>query len=88
MKTKRVKYLMVTLGMSFALMSWIPVQASEPEDIGHEEEISPQYVTLDRVNANLSISGGNANCTGSIILKSKKACSVTIALQKILASNT
>lgn len=79
MKTQRGKILLVVLGMCCTLIFGMPVQASVG---GYDDEISPQYVTLNRVTANLTISDGKAVCTGGIYLKSKKSCSIVLELQK------
>lgn len=82
MKTKRIKFLLAAIGMGVVLSTGTQVQASEPEEDGYEEQISPQYINIRKVDAFLNISGGTAECKGVISATSGKTCSVTVSLQK------
>ena len=83
MKTR--KTLLAVLAMCFVLAFGMSVNASEGVNSSRDgdADVVVQSVNIDQVTAGLSIStNGVATCTGKVIAKIGKSCSITITLQK------
>lgn len=82
MKKQNKKKLFVVLGMSYLLALGTPLHTNAAVLDNTNGGIELQYVNLRSVYGDLSISGKNAQCSGSASVQSGKKCNLTVTLQR------
>lgn len=80
--------LVATMAQTAVAASSFPHQISNPyQDIVYPLSISPRYSYTQSITAALSFTGGQANCSGTVLPSGNYNCSITVTLYKQNGSN-